>query len=145
MVRIVSPGIIEAVAPGDTAIRASHPLGGEGSRAISVFPGTAPLATTVLSGSVVDGSDPARPPLNGATVQVLTGLVAGKTAVSGTPAPFLPGFWPPNGNFPAGMFEIFGVPSDAYRLRVFKAGYVTQERDIPSASLVGGAFVLMRQ
>lgn len=108
-----------------------------------MFPGTAPLATYVLAGSVVDGSDPARPPLNGATVQVLTGLVAGKTAVSGVPPPFLAGFWEPSPNFPAGGFDIFGVPPDTYRLRVFKAGYVTQERDL--TALVGATFALLRQ
>ena len=143
IVRVVSAGIVEAVAPGDTVIRTSHPLAGDGSRSISVFPGTAPLATSVLAGSVVDGSDPARPPLNGATVQILTGLVAGKTAVSGVPPPFLPGFWEPSPNFPAGSFDIFGVPQDTYRLRVAKAGYGTQERDV--TALVGSAFVLLRQ
>lgn len=111
---------------------------------MSVFPGTAPLPTFVLGGTVVDGSDPARPALNGATVQVLTGLVAGKTAVSGIPAPYLPGFWTPNpSTFPAGSFTIFGVPQDNYRVRVFKTGYITQERDL--SALVGSSFVLQRQ
>jgi hypothetical protein len=108
-----------------------------------VFPGTAPLATSLLSGTVLDGSDPARPPLNGATVQILNGLVAGRTGVSGVAPPFMPGFWQPSGTFPAGMFEIFGVPPDSYRLRVFKPGYVTQERDV--AALAGSSFVLQPQ
>ena len=143
MVRVVSSGVVEAVAPGDTVIRTSHPLAGDGSRSISVFPATAPLPTFVLAGTVVDGSDAARPPLNGATVQILSGLVAGKTAVSGVAPPFLPGFWEPAPNFPAGSFDIFGVPQDSYRVRVSKAGYVTQERDV--SALVGSSFLLQRQ
>ena len=141
--RIVSAGVVEAVATGDTVIRTSHVLAGDGSRSISVFPGTAPLATYVLAGSVVDGSDPARPPLNGATVQILTGLAAGKAAVSGIAPPFLPGFWQPSPNYPPGSFDIFGVPQDVYRLRVFKTGYVTQERDVTGLS--GNTVVLQRQ
>jgi hypothetical protein len=134
---------VEAVAAGDPVIRASHPLAGDGSQSISVFPGTAPLPTYVLSGSVLDGSDPARPPLNGATMQILTGLVAGKTAVSGVAPPFMTGFWQPSPNFPAGSLEIFGVPQGSYRLRVFRTGYLTQERD--TTALTGNTFVLQRQ
>lgn len=143
IVRVVSAGVVEAIATGDTVIRTSHALAGDGSRSLSVFPGTAPLATYALAGSVVDGSDAARPPLNGATVQVLTGLVAGKTAVSGIAPPFLPGFWQPGPNYPPGSFDIFGVPQDTYRLRVFKTGYVTEERDVTGLS--GHTFVLQRQ
>jgi hypothetical protein len=145
IVRIVSAGLLEAAAPGNTVVRATHQLAGQGTQSISVFPGTAPLPTFVLAGTVFDGSDPSRLPLNGATIQVLSGLVGGRTATSGTEAQFMPGFWPPGGRFPAGAYEIFGVPSGNYRLRVSKTGYVPQERDIGPASLVGNDFVLPRQ
>ena len=92
-----------------------------------------------------DGSDPARPALNGASIQVLSGLVAGRTATSGTEPPFMPGFWGPAGRLPAGSYEIFGVPAGIYRLRVSKTGYLPQERDVGAVSLVGNDFVLQRQ
>jgi hypothetical protein len=119
-------------------------MAGEGSQSVAVFAGTAPIVTRVLAGSVLDGSDPARPPLNGATVEILNGLVAGRTAVSGVAPAFVPGFWPPVSSYPAGEFDIFGVPSGIYRLRVSKPGYIPQERDT-AGSLIGNTVVLFRQ
>jgi len=144
VVRVVSAGVLEAVAPGNTIVRSSHPLAGEGSHAIAVFPDGAPTPTFVLAGTVYDGSDPGRPPLNGASIQVLSGVIAGRTATSGTEPPFVPGFWGPDGLIVAGSYEIFGVPSGSYRIRVSKPGYASQERDTNLTSLVRNDVVLQR-
>jgi hypothetical protein len=144
IMRITAAGMLEAVAPGDTVVRASHPLAGSGSWPISVFRGTAPLPTFGLFGVVSDGSDPARPPLNGATVVVLNGLRGQQMQVSGVPPSFLPGYWPPSPSFPSGFYMFFGLPRDTYRVRVSKPGYVTQERDIIPGS-TPPSFVLQRE
>ena len=52
--RIVRPGQIERVGPGDTVVRASQASVGEGSCPVSVFDGTAPLQTHLLGGTVSD-------------------------------------------------------------------------------------------
>ena len=132
--RIVAPGQVEAVGPGDTVVRASDASVGEGSTPVSVFPGTAPLPTLILTGSVADGSIAAHPPLDGATVQILDGLVAGRIATSGVAPPFMPGYWGPTGFFRSGDYEFFGIPKGTYTVRVSRPGYVTQQRAITIGS-----------
>lgn len=94
---------------------------------IAVFAGTAPLETYEYEGTVYDGGGASRTPLNGASVEILTGLVAGRQTISGSQPDFFPGATVP----PAvpGHYAFFGVPSGTYRLRVSKPGFVTQEVD----------------
>ena len=134
IVRIAAPGLLEAVSLGDTVVRvALPPVGGE-LRPVSVFPGTPPLPTWEIAGTVYDGSVTPRVPLDGATVEVLTGIVAGWKAISGVEPPAKPGFPGWSVQFPRGHYEIRGVPSFPYSVRASRPGYVSQEREIPGTS-----------
>jgi hypothetical protein len=129
--RLVAPGTFEAAGLGDTVIYARIPgfFSGlsEAQRTISVFEGTAPLPTNEIFGSVWEaGRTPATSTINGAVVEVLTGQVAGRTAISGVPPPLPPGFVGPFGG--PGYYRILGVPPGTYGLRVVAAGYLSQER-----------------
>lgn len=132
--RVVGPGEIVRVAPGDTVVRVSQAGVGENLWPISVFAGTAPLQTFIITGSVSDGGDPAHPPLDGVTLEILDGLVAGRRQTSGIAPAFMPGYWAPTGFFQRGQYEFFGIPSGTYRLRASKAGYVAQERALTLGS-----------
>ena len=128
IVRIASPGLLEAVSPGNTVVRAKWTYAGGPTSSfvsVAVFVGTAPLQTYEYEGNVYDGGGPPRTPLNGALVEIVTGLVAGRQTVSGNPPDFLPGatILPPV----PGHYGFFGVPQGTYRLRVSKSGFLTQE------------------
>ena len=141
--RVNAPGQLERVAPGDTVVRASQAGVGENYSPISVFAGTAPLQTFIVSGTVTDGSNAAHPPLSGATVEILDGLVAGRRAASGIAPPYMPGYWAPTGFFGSGDYEFFGIPKGTYTLRASKPGYLSQER----VGTIGGGsaqFALVR-
>ena len=121
--RVVAPGVVESVRDGHTVLRASWthssyfvPIG--------VFPGTGPLQTYEYAGMVFDGAAAPRTPLDGVTVEIISGLAAGRTTVSGAMPDLLPG----STAFPgSGRYIFFGIPSGTYRLRLSKPGYVTQE------------------
>lgn len=127
--RIAAPGVVVPVASGNTVLRVSWTVPSGFTTAyfipIAVFPGSAPLETYEYEGLIYDGGAPARTPLNGALVEVLDGLVAGRRTVSGAIPDFYPGATLPPAV--AGHYAFFGIPSGTYRLRVSKAGFVTQE------------------
>src|SRR5687768_15363007 len=97
--RVVGPGKLEASGTGDTVLRAEMSgVSGPAVRTIAVFPGSAPLPTNEIFGSVWEqGKTPAAGAISGAVVEVLNGLVGGRTATSGVPPPLPPGFFGPFG------------------------------------------------
>jgi hypothetical protein len=62
-------------------------------------------------------------------VEVIEGLIAGRTATSGAPPTVVPGFLAPGPAAP-GWFFINGMPPGTVRLRVKKDGFVPVERDV---------------
>jgi hypothetical protein len=87
IVRPVTPGVFAAVATGHTEIHASwqglDSTFGLGTP-VAVFPGTPPLQTYEIFGSVWQvGQTVATGSISGAVIEVLDGLVAGQTATSG--------------------------------------------------------------
>jgi hypothetical protein len=141
VVRVTGPGRLEAVAPGDTLVRARWATAGDW-RPVAVFPGTPPLPTYSIDGYIYEGTPAARVPLDGATVEVLTGLAAGHSAISGAPRPSLPEGTP----FTApGFYDVRGVPNGTVRIRVTKGGYVDQEREVTGVQFTGATFYLERR
>lgn len=129
VVRIVAPGIFQAVGSGRTFVRAAWQYMNSVMRPVAVFAGTPPLPTYEVFGSVYQkGQTIATGAINGATIEILNGLVAGLTATSGVPPPLLPGYLGPFGG--PGYYRLLGVPPGTYRLRITKDGYVSQERDV---------------
>lgn len=127
---VVGPGVVTSVGIGNTVLRVAWKDTSFTTTyfiPIAVFSGTAPLETYEYEGTIYDGGSPPRTPLNGALVEILTGLVAGKQTISGKQPDFVPGATIP---LPiAGHYAFFGVPSGICRLRVSKPGFVTQEVD----------------
>jgi len=134
VVRMAAPGIFQAVGRGDTFVRAAwHTMNAymlnSYMRPVSVFAGTPPLPTYEVFGSVYQkGQTPATGAITGAVIQILDGLVAGRTATSGVLPALLPGFLGPFGG--PGYYRLLGVPPGTYRLRITRDGYVSQERDV---------------
>ena len=145
--RLTGPGRFEAAGPGDTVIYASLPgVSAQAVQPISVFEDTAPLPTNEIFGSVWEaGKTIATGAIDGATVDVLDGLVAGRSATSGVHPPLPPGFFGPFGG--AGYYRILGVPPGTYILRVTATGFVPQERRItvPARGSPVADFRLARQ
>jgi carboxypeptidase family protein len=129
LIRMLAPGMFQAVGIGDSFVQASWQHLQSVMQPVSVFAGTPPLPTHEISGSVyLKGQTAGSGAIRGAMVQILDGLVAGRTATSGVPPPLLPGFLGPFGG--PGYYRLLGVPPGNYRLRVTKDGYVSQERDV---------------
>lgn len=145
VVRSVGAGRFEAVAPGDTVLHARWDYNAE--RPVAVFPGTTPLLTSEILGSVYDGPVPSTSAIDGALLAVVSGAIAGRRAVSGTLPAKLPGFSVGPATPAPGSYRILGVPPGVFRIRVSKDGYVPQERDVTAAGLgfTGANFQLQRQ
>ena len=126
--RISKPGQIEAVAPGHTVITATND-GYIARQSVTVFPGTQPMPTAEISGSITfagTGSSSTRA-IDGALVEVLNGPIAGYKATSGVAPQLLPGF---SGGTGPGYYRILGVPAGTFTIRVTKDGYMPEERDV---------------
>jgi len=128
ILRVVGAGRFDAVGLGDTLVRARWQYTG-GQRTVSVFPGLPPQPTGEIFGSVYEaGKTAAVAPIDGALIEVIEGLLVGRTATSGVPPPLPPGFAGPFGG--PGYYRLLAVPAGMYRLRVTKGGYVAQEREV---------------
>lgn len=137
--RVVGPGRFEASGVGDGNVHVVDRVstGSSNERTVSVFPGTAPLPTTHIQGTVVEAGRPsADAEIPDASIEVLTGPLAGRQAQSGV----LPSYTPPgffscavSAPFTKGRFCFQGVPSGTIRLRVSAAGYVTQDVEVAVA------------
>jgi len=142
VVRSMGAGRFEALAPGDTVVHARWDYSAQ--RTVAVFPGTGPLPTSEIVGLVYDGPVPSTSAIDAAVVDVLSGAIAGRRAVSGT----LPSQWPGFFVGPAapahGSYRILGVPPGVFRIRVTKDGYLPQERDV-TAGVTPASFQLQRQ
>jgi len=138
ILRLTSPGVFAAVALGDTFITPSWQGIESFKRPVSVLQNVGPVLTSSIRGTVyLAGQHPTTGQINGAVVQVLDGLAAGRTALSGEPPPPIPGFSDIDAG-QAGHYRFFGIPPGTYTLRVSKAGYTTREVQItagPTGSL----------
>jgi hypothetical protein len=127
IVKSVEPGLFGAVGIGDTFVRATWRNLTSVMQSVSVFTGTPPLPTSEIRGSVWQaGQTLATSYIDGAVIQVLDGLIAGRMTVSGTAPPLPPGYY--NAFAEKGRYRLLGVPAGMYRLRITKNGYVSQER-----------------
>jgi hypothetical protein len=135
VVKLVAPGEFESVSVGDTFVHAIWERFDSDNWArtpISVFPGTSPMRTREIAGVVTAAGQTA--PIAGAVVQILDGLVAGRTSTTGVPPPLLPGYLGP---FERDGYRLMGVPPGRYRLRVTKDGYTPQEADATVTEVAG--------
>jgi hypothetical protein len=107
--RVTGPGVIVAAGPGNTVVRATSAGVSEGFQYVAVFAGTAPLPTFRLQGIVYEGPTSNDGKIDGAIVEVIEGLIAGRTATSGAPPAVVPGF-PAPGPAAPGLFIINGMP-----------------------------------
>lgn len=127
--QVVTPGTLMSVGVGNTVVRASAASFGSGSHTVAVFGGTVPLPTFSLQGFVYSGTNRATGGIDGATIEVVSGLIAGRRAVSGAAPDPVPGFVAIRPAV-AGTFILNGVPAGTIRLRVTAAGYHPLERDV---------------
>jgi hypothetical protein len=138
--KITGQGTIVSVAPGDTVVRAAAPTMSAGSQPIAVFAAMMPLPTHQLVGYVYEGPSWATgTEVDGARIEVVDGLIKGRTATSGLPPEPVPGWFTPS--VAPGVFFIQGVPPGTIRLRVSHPGYVPAEHDA-TFTLLGGPAAL---
>ena len=126
-------------------VRAATPGVSGGFHPVAVFAGTPPLPVFGLQGTVREGAPPNDLKIDGATIEVLDGPIAGRTAHSGAPGDAIPGFPPISA---PGLYRINGMPPGTTRLRVTKEGYLPMERDVTFEFLGGPGtvdFQLQRQ
>jgi hypothetical protein len=136
VVRLAGPGEFESVGVGDTAVHATWGTFDSDNWArtpVSVFAATPPIRTWEIAGVVTGAGQTV--PMAGAVVQIVDGLVAGRTSTTGVPPPLLPGYLGP---FNRNGYRLIGVPPGRYRLRVTKEGYTPQEADA-TVTEVGGS------
>jgi hypothetical protein len=127
VLKVTAPGVFAATGVGQTFVRATwHGIDG-GMRPVAVYPSTPPLPTGELDGTVYEeGQTIAAGAIDGASVEILDGLVAGQKVLSGVPPPLPPGFLGPFGG--RGYYRLVGVPPGKYSARISKDGFVPQER-----------------
>lgn len=128
--RITRPGVVEGTSIGSTVITASlvQPQS-QAAQTVGVFDGTVALPTNEIFGSVYEaGKTTGTGAIDGATVVIQNGLVAGKAAVSGVPPTLPPGFVGPLGG--AGYYRLLGVPPGVYTIVVTKSGFASQSRSV---------------
>jgi hypothetical protein len=114
-------GVFEAIRAGDTTIEATWERTTTfGPKPVSVFQGTPPYPTYEIFGTVRDAMA-ANAGMNGATVTILDGVVAGRSVTSGVPPPLLPGYVGPFGG--TGYYRLLGIPAGMYTVRATKDGY----------------------
>ena len=113
---------------GNTFIRATWNGIESEMQPVSVFPGMPPRRTREIFGAVDPRGSLPRIYLNGAVIEILDGVVAGRSAVSGVPPPLLPGYLGPFGS--DGYYRLLGVPPGTYHLRMTRAGDASQEREV---------------
>jgi hypothetical protein len=129
IVTSVEPGVFRAVGIGETFVRAKWTYFTSVMQPISAFTGTPPLPTSEIRGRVWQaGQTPATSYIDGAVIQILDGLVAGRMTMSGTPPPLPPGYY--SAAAEQGRYRLLGIPAGTYRLRITKDGYVSQEREV---------------
>jgi hypothetical protein len=132
IVRVVAAGRIEAVGVGDGAVSVAYTSEGnrlQSSRTVSVFGGTAPLPTAGIGGSVSEiGKTLSTGGIQGAVVEIVNGLVAGRTATTGTTP--MPVFGFSASSLAPYQYAIFGVPPGRYTVRVIAEGFVSVERSM---------------
>jgi hypothetical protein len=126
--RVAAPGVFQAVGTGNTFIRATWNGIESEMQPVSVFPGLPPRRTREIFGSVYVNGQLPRVYINGAVVEILDGVVAGRSVVSGVPPPLLPGYLGPFGT--DGYYRLLGVPPGIYHVRITRAGYASQEREV---------------
>jgi acetylornithine deacetylase/succinyl-diaminopimelate desuccinylase-like protein len=132
---MMSAGHAPNARPAHTLLRVSWTYS-DYFRPIAVFAGTAAVPTYEYEGSVFDGGGPPRTPLNGAQVEILNGLPAGRTTLTGAMPEVFPGAV---AIASPGHYAFFGIPEGTYRLRVSKSGYAAQEietRQLTDVTLV---------
>lgn len=126
IIRNNGQGLFTAVGTGDTFVLAGWQNIVSAMRPVSVFPNMPPLPTYEISGGVwLAGSTPSSSYINGAVIQILDGLVAGRIATSGVPPPLPPGYSGPFGG--TGFYRLLGVPPGTYHVQVTMSGYASQE------------------
>jgi len=129
VVRMLSPGRLQAVRPGDTFLKVTW-SSAYGQQTVSVFPGTPPLPTYFIWGDAFEtGKTPGTGLLDGAVIEILTGPLKGRRTVTGGPQYAPPGFGTGAPASP-GRYTIYGVPPGVHRLRVSKTGFKTQETEV---------------
>lgn len=128
---VVGPGRFQQIGIGDGVASVSYTPQRyyelTAIRPVSVFPGTAPLPTRALTGNVFEaGRSPNTGGIQGAVVEILDGLVAGRTGTTGVvPAP-VAGFVRPF--LTSFQYAILGVPPGRYVVRAQADGYLAVQR-----------------
>lgn len=131
VVLAVGPGRFQQIGVGDGLIAVFYRPEGyhelQAERPVSVFPGTAPLPTILVRGTVLEaGKTATTGGIQGAVVRVIDGLIAGRTAVTGVAPQPVPGFVA--GPLAPNRYVLLGVPPGRYRVRTDAEGYFPLER-----------------
>jgi hypothetical protein len=128
IVRILSPGRLQAVRTGDTFVKVTW-HSSYGQQTVSVLPGTTPLPTYFIWGDAFEtGKAPGTGLLDGVVIEILTGPLAGRRTVTGRPQSAPPGF--STGEPSPGRYTLYGIPPGVHRLRALKTGFRTQETEV---------------
>ena len=129
VVTIAAPGLVHAVSGGNTFVRATWQGYSSDMRPVSVFAGGPPVPTFEIDGTVYqNGLTPSAGAIDGALVEIRSGLVTGRTATSGIPPTLIPGYL--GSTVGPGYYRLIGIPPGSYLLRITKDGYASQETTV---------------